>query len=86
MGDTLIRINAVVPRCGDTSRDQSGNRDTAVDDKAFLLEQAARFRRLARDVLDLEAEFVLLGLAVECEESAAAIPDSTAGATSICPP
>ena len=47
-----------------------------MDDKAYLLEQAARFRRLARDILDPDAERVLLAMAAEYEERAAAIQDN----------
>lgn len=58
----------------------SATRDNhSVLDKAFLLEQGARFRRLARDILDARAEQVLLGLAAEYEERAATIQDNETG-------
>ena len=44
-----------------------------VDEKLFLLEQAARSRRLAKQVLDAKAEEALLSLAAEYEERAAAL-------------
>jgi hypothetical protein len=47
----------------------------ALDDAVFLLEQAARFRRLARGILDSRTEQVLLAMAAEYEERAAALPD-----------
>ncbi len=47
-----------------------------MDDKAFLLAQAARFRRLARGILDPRTEQVLLAMATEYEERAAAGQDS----------
>jgi hypothetical protein len=47
-----------------------------VDDRTSLLAQAARFRRLARDILDPDAERVLLDLAAECEARATAIQDN----------
>lgn len=50
--------------------------DHSVGDKAFLLEQAARARRLARSILDSNAEQALPALAVEYEQLVAAIQDS----------
>jgi hypothetical protein len=50
-----------------------------VENKTFLLEQAARFRRLAKEILDSKAEHVLLGLAAEYEERAATIQRTEAG-------
>jgi len=50
-----------------------------VDDRTSLLAQAARFRRLARDVLDSAAERVLLELAPEYEARAAAIQENATG-------
>jgi hypothetical protein len=46
-----------------------------VDNRAFLLEQAARFRRLADDVSDSDAERILLAMADEYEQRAASILD-----------
>jgi hypothetical protein len=45
----------------------------SMDDSAFLLAQAARVRRLARDIMDAKTEGVLLALAAEYEQRAAAI-------------
>jgi hypothetical protein len=42
--------------------------------KAFLLDQAAKCRRHARDILDAEAARGLLTLAAEYEARAAALP------------
>ena len=47
-----------------------------VDEKAFLLSEAARFRRLAWDILDTHTEQVLQAMAAEYEARAAAIPAS----------
>jgi hypothetical protein len=47
-----------------------------VDEKAFLLSEAARFRRLAWDILDTHTEQVLQAMAAEYEARAAAIRDS----------
>ena len=47
--------------------------ENAVNDTGFFLEQAARFRRLAHDILDAEAERALLALAAEYEARAAAV-------------
>ncbi len=44
-----------------------------MDNSAFLLAQAARFRRLAREIMDAKTEDVLLTLAAEYEQRAAAI-------------
>ncbi len=44
-----------------------------MDNSAFLLAQAARFRRLAREIMDAKTEGVLLALAAEYEQRAAAI-------------
>jgi hypothetical protein len=44
-------------------------------DRTFLLGQAVRLRRLARDVLDADAERALLALAAEYDERAAAVQD-----------
>lgn len=47
-----------------------------MDDRFFLLEQAARFRRLARDVFDTDTERILLAMAEEYEQRAASIRDA----------
>jgi hypothetical protein len=47
-----------------------------VDEKAFLLSEAARFRRLAWDILDTHTEQVLQAMAAEYEARATAIPAS----------
>ena len=47
-----------------------------VDEKAFLLSEAARFRRLAWDILDTHTEQVLQAMAAEYEARAASIPAS----------
>ena len=44
-----------------------------VDEKAFLLSEAARFRRLAWDILDTHTEQVLQAMAAEYEARAASI-------------
>jgi hypothetical protein len=46
-----------------------------MDDKTFLLEQVARLRRLAREVLDERTEKELLALAAEYERRAMAFQD-----------
>ncbi len=51
-----------------------------MDDKAFLLAQAARLRRLAADVIDERAEEALLSLAMEYEERAAVLETDAAAA------
>jgi hypothetical protein len=48
---------------------------TSVDDRTSLLAQAARLRRLARDIMDPDAERVLLDMASEYEQRAAANQD-----------
>jgi len=49
------------------------------DEKSFLLAQAARFRRLARQVLDANAEEALRSLAAEYEERAAGLDGQALG-------
>jgi len=46
-----------------------------VDERTFLLEQAARFRRLANEIFDSKTEHVLLAMAEEYEQRAAAVRD-----------
>jgi hypothetical protein len=46
---------------------------------AIMLAQAAKFRRLAREIQDADAERALLALAVEYEQRAAAARDSAPG-------
>jgi hypothetical protein len=50
-----------------------------VDELALMLAQAAKFRRLAREIQDADAERALLALAVEYEQRAAAARDSAPG-------
>jgi len=52
------------------------------DEKSFLLEQAARFRRLAKQILDAKAEQALLSLATEYEERAAGLDQPAPGCES----
>jgi hypothetical protein len=46
-------------------------------ERAFLLAQAARFRRLAQEIMDSKTEDTLLALADEYEQRAAAIEENT---------
>ncbi len=51
-----------------------------MDDRTSLLAQAARCRRLARQIMDPDAERVLLDMAAEYEQHAAESQDSDGNA------
>jgi hypothetical protein len=66
----LIQVNVFVRIFRQKPVHVAGTGNVA-DEKSFLLAQAARFRRLARQVLDAKAEEALLSLAAEYEQRAA---------------